>query len=194
MGNRSSGMLAGEGVEDYDVSLDDVFSILGNERRRLVLGYLKARDDSRADVGELATSIAAWEHGKPTNEISYDERKSVRTSLHQLHLPKMDELGFVEFDTQRGTVVLTDLGANLEVSVGVDDGTPAAPAALVVFVVATVFSGLLFQFGALSSRGSEPVLAFGVVVCLGAGASLSVAYERWVAPNRRAGGLPVPEN
>ena len=180
-----------EMFDDYDVSLDDVFSVLGNERRRLALGYLKNTTENGVDIGDLATSIAAWERGKSVEKISYDERKSVQTSLYQLHLPKMDELRFVEFDRRGGTVRLTDLGAEITVSVGVENETWESSAMAVVLGVSTaLYPALVIESGALMGK---PALAFGAAACLGVGALLSVAYGRWVSSDRTGTGLPVPE-
>ncbi|WP_299334680.1 DUF7344 domain-containing protein [Haloplanus sp.] len=183
-----------EVFDDYGVLLDDVFSVLGNERRRLVLGYLKSTDKDSVELGDLATSIAGWEHDKPAGEVSYDERKSVQTSLYQLHLPKMDELGFVEFDRRCGTVTLTDLGTELEVSVGADGETRMSSAMSVVLGVSTVFSALVLRSGTFPGPDGGPIIAFGAVACLGIGALLSVGYDRWVSSDRNTVGLPTPDD
>lgn len=93
---------------DPDVSEETVFAILGNERRRLVLHALRQRaPDTDVGLGSLAEQVTAWENGITTAEVGADERKSVYTSLQQLHLPKMDEAGIVEFDERSGTVTVT---------------------------------------------------------------------------------------
>jgi len=40
--------------------------------------------------------------------VTYKERKRVYTSLHQLHLEKMDDLGIVEYDRDRGLIERTE--------------------------------------------------------------------------------------
>lgn len=91
------------GVES-ELSEGDIFEVLSNQRRRHIVRTLKTSAESMFEVGDLAERIAAREEGINVTEVSYDQRKSVYTALHQSHLPKMDELGIVEFDKDRGTV------------------------------------------------------------------------------------------
>lgn len=59
-------------------------------------------------LGELAEMTAARENGVRRREVSSDERKRTYTALQQFHLPKMEEMGFVSYDGQRGIVEPTD--------------------------------------------------------------------------------------
>ena len=95
------------------LSRDTVFSILSNQRRRHVIRYLD-RNRGTASLRDLAERIAAWENDVPESEVDYKQRKRVYTSLHQTHLPKLDEAGVVEYDRNRGTITLADRAADLE--------------------------------------------------------------------------------
>lgn len=86
-----------------DISEDALFEMLSNCRRRCAIHMLE-RDDDPIELGPMAEQIAAWENNKPVVEVTSRERKRVYTALQQLHLPKMDEVGVVEFDKDRGTV------------------------------------------------------------------------------------------
>ncbi|MFB6104536.1 MAG: hypothetical protein ABEJ57_05545, partial [Halobacteriaceae archaeon] len=57
---------------------------------------------------ELTTAVAADENGIAEDELTYKQRKRVYTSLHQTHLQKLDDVGLVEYDRNRGTVALTE--------------------------------------------------------------------------------------
>ncbi|MFB6155660.1 MAG: hypothetical protein ABEJ22_07165 [Haloferacaceae archaeon] len=94
-----------QGVES--LSVDDVFTVLSNQRRRLVLRYLKAHDGP-VRVRELSHQVAAWENDLTVEELNYKQRKRVYTSLHQTHLPKLADCGIIAYDRNRGTVTLTD--------------------------------------------------------------------------------------
>ncbi|MFB6120545.1 MAG: hypothetical protein ABEJ68_05445 [Halobacteriaceae archaeon] len=85
--------------------LDEVFSILQNSRRRLVLRYLVERAETTQ--GELAEHIAAVENGIDRAEVTSTQRKRVYISLYQSHLPKLDDANAIEFDDNRGTVERT---------------------------------------------------------------------------------------
>ena len=102
-----------EPEEPEELSLDVIFEVLKNQRRRLVLKYLKAKEET-VSLGELAEYVAAQENGKSVETISSDERKRVYVGLYQCHLPKMDDMGIVEFNRNRGLVDLTETAAQLD--------------------------------------------------------------------------------
>ena len=99
--------------EPEKLSLDVIFEVLKNQRRRLVLKYLKSKDET-VSLGELAEHVAAQENGKSVETISSDERKRVYVGLYQCHLPKMDDMGIVEFNRNRGLVDLTETASQLD--------------------------------------------------------------------------------
>ncbi len=100
----------GEEVAEEDagpavLSKDTVFEALTNSRRRATLNYLD-ENDGAANIGNLAEYIAAAENGISELELTSAQRKRVYIGLYQCHLPKLDEMGIVEFDKHRGTVRL----------------------------------------------------------------------------------------
>jgi DNA-binding transcriptional ArsR family regulator len=97
-----------------EISNDELFDVLSNRRRRFTLHYLKQHEDEAVEMGDRSTRVAAWETDTPPEELAYDERKRVHTSLYQYHAPKLDEAGIVEYDSQRGVVELTEAGADLD--------------------------------------------------------------------------------
>lgn len=99
--------------EEQTLDYDDRFDLLSNHRRRYTLHYLE-RNNGRAELGELAEQLAAWENGIEKTEISYDQRKRVYTSLQQVHLPQMDKLGIVAFDEREGVVTQTQTATELD--------------------------------------------------------------------------------
>ncbi len=107
--------------ESGELSQDDRFDLLSNHRRRYALHYIKHNGD-RATLGELSDQIAAWENEIDLEEVGYDERKRVYTSLQQVHLPRMDEAGVVEFDDREGAVEIGPAAADLDVYLEVVEG------------------------------------------------------------------------
>jgi hypothetical protein len=85
------------------LSLDTIFEILKNQRRRYVLQYLREADGT-VQLNELADQVAAWENDKPVDLVSSNERKRVYVGLYQCHLTKMDDSGVIDFDQYRGNV------------------------------------------------------------------------------------------
>lgn len=84
---------------------EQIFEILSNERRRLVLRYLQTRsEDERVGFRELVDQVAAWENDATIQEVDSSDRKCVYTALRQTHLPKLDTFDVIEYDHQRGTL------------------------------------------------------------------------------------------
>lgn len=96
------------------LSDDDCFDLLSNHRRRYALHYLQGGREE-ASLGELAEQIAAWENETTLSEVSADERKRVYTSLQQVHLPRMAEMGAIEFDDRAGEVALGPAAEDLDI-------------------------------------------------------------------------------
>ena len=93
---------------------DEVFTALSNRRRRNVITYLKQHGDD-ARVRDIAEQLAAWENDLEIAEVTYKQRKRVYTALHQSHLPKLAESGFIDYESDRGIVSLTEQSRRLEV-------------------------------------------------------------------------------
>lgn len=79
--------------------LDEVLSALAHDYRRIILTVLEgeAASMSRSELGrELRRRVPApAEHAVPAVE-------TVTTTLHHVHLPKLDDLGLIDFDPERG--------------------------------------------------------------------------------------------
>jgi hypothetical protein len=86
--------------------MDDVFHVLQNARRRLVLVYLSDVEGA-VEMRAIAEQVAAWENGTTVEAITSEQRQRVYIALYQSHLPKMDELGVVDYDQARGVVERT---------------------------------------------------------------------------------------
>jgi DNA-binding transcriptional ArsR family regulator len=164
-------LFAGSTTEDTGLSKDDVFSLLSNRRRRLTLHYLR-RSSGTASVRDLSKQIAAWENGVGVDDLNYKQRKRVYTSLHQTHLPKLDDSGVVEYDRDRGTVTMTDLATELDpyldrtVSAGGDESWPVyylGLAGLAAVVVACAWAGL-FPFSLVPDIAYAALLTLALAV------------------------------
>lgn len=89
-----------------DVS--DAFDLLRDARRRGVL-YTVARK-GRTHVSEIARRISAWQSTRG-EEV---DASAVETALVHSHLPKLEDAGVIEYDTDDRTVDLTDSASDLE--------------------------------------------------------------------------------
>lgn len=98
-----------------ELSIDDRFEILKNNRRRIVLEYLQQQDDP-VELSALADHVTAIENDTDVDSITSSERKRVYVALYQFHLPKMAGMDIIEYDQDRGLISLTDRGASLYTS------------------------------------------------------------------------------
>lgn len=85
---------------------DDIFHVLQNERRRQVLRHLEGVDHT-VQMRDVAEKIAAWENDTTVANLHSDQRQRVYIALYQSHLPKLDELGVIEYNQARGTIETT---------------------------------------------------------------------------------------
>lgn len=95
-------------------STDELYDVFANRRRRYAIHYLK-QEDGPVDFGELAQQIAAWERGKARREVTSNERKYAYSALQQRHLPKMHDVGLVEYDKRAGSVEPTPVLDEIDV-------------------------------------------------------------------------------
>ncbi|MFC7140637.1 hypothetical protein ACFQMA_12485 [Halosimplex aquaticum] len=75
---------------------DELFAVLSNANRRFVLSHLAEREHSPA-LDPLAAAMAEW-----SDDL---DREDARIALHHVHLPKLEDAGFVEYGD---TIELTD--------------------------------------------------------------------------------------
>lgn len=90
----------------------DIHDVLRNDRRRRVLARLH-ESGGCGTVTDLADFVAAEETGK--SPPPRKARQSVYVSLHQTHLPKLDELGIATYDSETKQVRLSDNAADVTV-------------------------------------------------------------------------------
>jgi hypothetical protein len=118
MSGSTEGRERGETGSSTDQALDDrlakseVFEILSAHRRQVVLRYLD-RVGGRAKLSDLAEHIASIECDCKRGQVTSRERKRAYVGLYQCHLPKMADMGAIDYDRDRGTVELNDRSVRL---------------------------------------------------------------------------------
>jgi len=103
MSNRTS-RLSTRGTTD--LSKEEIFDVLQNQRRRYVLEYLN-RFDEPVSLSDLATQVAAWEYGTQVEEVTNDQKKRVYTTLQQTHLDRMEDAGIIDYDADANLISRT---------------------------------------------------------------------------------------
>ncbi|ELY57602.1 DUF7344 domain-containing protein [Natronolimnohabitans innermongolicus] len=84
----------------------DACSLLSESERRFLLYQLAERRD--ANLEDVVTQIAAWEHDAHPIEIDKEVRQRVYVSLVHNHLPRLQDYGIIEYDLRSGDIVLDD--------------------------------------------------------------------------------------
>jgi hypothetical protein len=162
--------------EVQDLSLSTTFELLKNRRRRETISYLLSHEET-STLSDLAEHIAAMENDIEIIELSSDQRKRVYIGLYQCHLPKLDKAGVVDFDKNRGTVVLnTQVTDQLIPYLEGDHTTPQEPepASPAPEVEQTkdglpVTAGIAAVVGLLAAVTLVPLLGIGTVLPAGIG-------------------------
>ncbi|OIB56945.1 DUF7344 domain-containing protein [Natrialba sp. SSL1] len=89
--------------DDETFTEDEIFHLLQNERRRLVLRYLRGTNEP-VRMRDVAEQVAAWEHDTTVAELTSTQRQRVYIPLYQSHLSKLDEAGVIDYQQNRGIV------------------------------------------------------------------------------------------
>ena len=91
-------------------SLDELLSVLSNRRRRYLL-YALVRENRWTDIDAVATQIATWDEADPDVPVADedDHREEIRRELRHVHVPKLADVGLVEFGPRQETIRRRDL-------------------------------------------------------------------------------------
>lgn len=92
-------------MADATPSLDLVFDLLSNSRRRYALYYLTDQPDGVATLETLTENVVALEQMTGATDEDCDQeghttdrKASVRLALTHTHLPKLEDAGILEHD------------------------------------------------------------------------------------------------
>lgn len=170
------------------LSKDTIFSTLSNQRRRYVIHYLK-HDPEQVRIRDLAEQVAAWENDITVEELTYKQRKRVYTSLHQTHLPKMNDCGIVEYDRDRGLISIASKAAELDVYLEVvsEDDIPWSHFYLGLSAAALLLVGVAWA-GILPV--GVPPLGYAAVIALAFGVTAGV--HSYLTRQMRVGATDTP--
>lgn len=105
------------GTTESELSQDVVFDILSSSRRRYVLYHLRMTGET-VKLTDLAEKVAAWENDVEPSEISEQERKRVYVSLYQTHIPRLSDVGLIEYDKDSGRIALADKASDIDKYLG----------------------------------------------------------------------------
>lgn len=98
-------------AHDNSVSLDGLLSVLSTEARRVILTSLIRAPNQTLEYETLVDCVADRVRGDRAGPMIDDHRQRIRIALHHNHLPRLKDVGLVEYDTDTGQVAL--VGGNL---------------------------------------------------------------------------------
>jgi hypothetical protein len=101
-----------DGSGESNLSPEDTYEVLSNARRRHIIHYL-LQQEGGISLRELSRQVAACENDIEPAAVTSKQRKRVYTALHQSHLPKLDDTGIVEYDSDRSMVSPTERVSDL---------------------------------------------------------------------------------
>lgn len=110
-------------------SLETVLDVCGHKHRRIVLATL-AIQQLPMSMNNLANAIVKHNHHVSPTDADDEAVKRIHVGLHQVHLPKLADTGFIQYDSERKVVEPTaQVGredSRLSVILAMDPELPAA--------------------------------------------------------------------
>lgn len=151
------------------LSLDLTFEVLKNERRREVIRYLREQE-KQVTLSDLAEHIAALENDTDVSSITSSQRKRVYVGLYQCHLPKMADMGIVDFNQNRGIVSLGENAPELYQYLDNDTSGTRRWHRYYMGITGTgvaLFVSALFVGSSVAPLAALAVLTLAIAVCSG---------------------------
>ncbi len=96
-------MASGERRSSADVPAEILEATLADPRRRQILRVLLDHDEPLPLI-DVAAAVRACELDTTPTAVSASERRDVCDEIFCRHLPKLQAIGLVEYDSRRGTV------------------------------------------------------------------------------------------
>ncbi len=172
-----------------DLSKQEVFEILRNTRRRYTIHALK-RAEEPLTIKDLSTLIAAWEEEIPLEDVDYDCRRSVHTTLQRSHLPLLESKGVVEIDEEKSLVKPTPLLEEIDVYVEIIRGREIPWA--YYYLGLSVLIGAIVLAYAVDVPWFESLSPYSIFAFISVSFAVSAIIHQIVGRRMRLGGLEEP--
>lgn len=78
-------------------------AVLSQPYRRHICEYLSSNDDLVVTLEELTRAVADAEPAANGTTVAEVDDRHIATTLHHVHLPKLDHVGVLEYDPDRRT-------------------------------------------------------------------------------------------
>lgn len=87
------------GTPEFDTVLD----VCRHKHRRIVLAAL-ANQQQSISINDLTNAVIKHNHHTPPTEIADETVIQIQIGLHHVHLPKLADTGFIQYDPERQVV------------------------------------------------------------------------------------------
>jgi len=108
--------------------LDTVLDVCEHKHRRIVLAALADEQES-VSITDLTDAIVEHNHHTSPSEAADETITRIRAGLHHVHLPRLAEAGFLEYNPERQVVEPTSQvereGSHLSAILAIDSELPA---------------------------------------------------------------------
>jgi len=104
--------ISSTGERDRRVSSDTLLSAVADGHRRAIINSLTNASDKTLTRDELVDRVADRVGDEGAERASDEHRQRIRIELHHSHLPKLQELRIIDYETETGPV--TFVGGELE--------------------------------------------------------------------------------
>lgn len=168
-------------TEGEGLTQDVVFDILSNSRRRFILSRLQEREDP-IELMTLANQIAAWENDTTVDELTDKQSKRVYVSVYQTHVPKLESVGLITYDSDTGLIELSEQAREIDRYMPDDDPTEVPWERYYIALAGVSAAFFLLVVANVSVFGALSVPVAGVVI-VAAFAMLSIVH--YVTNRRR---------
>ena len=97
---------------ERSISPDRILTAVGNEHRRAILDSLNNASNHALEYDTLVDCVADRIRDEHADRASEEYRQRIRIALHHNHLPKLEEVGVLDYQTETGQVEF--VGGELE--------------------------------------------------------------------------------
>ena len=94
---------------DDTITVGRVFDALSDHRRRYAL-YILSEHGTPMSVSALAERMAPWVHDVEPDDVTEEQIERTHVGLRHGQLPKLDDVGAIDYDRRHSLVSLDGIG------------------------------------------------------------------------------------
>ena len=99
-------------------TLDELFTLFSNKRRRYVLYYLDQADE-QVSIDELVEQIHNWETRSSHDSVPPEDYEDIVISLEHNHLPKIEDASHIEYQRENQQIRILGLSPESDILLSV---------------------------------------------------------------------------